>query len=206
MTATAGAGHTPPKEIADVMNKDEKLLWFDHSGPVAFFQTKLKSLMMAFPFFILGFVWFNIFLKPDMPPYMSVIGWIFVSFGVWQVLVPVWSFVVARAFMYYAITDSRLLIIQFYPRKKLKAITTKDVVSIIKLKGPDKTGTLIFEVPDLSNKKATKEGQFVKAVGTFYGINNVDRIEGAINQLRGVAPAAGAPKAPGAAPAGPRPR
>ena len=209
MTDTAGAGLTPPKEIAKVMNSGEVLYWFDHPSPFAIFQTKLKSFMMAFPFFILAFVWFNVFLKPDMPPYMGVIGWIFAGFGAWQLLVPAWAFIMAKLFMYYALTDSRLLIVQFYPKHKTKTVNIKDIVHILKLKGADKTGTLIFEVPDLSNKKATKEGQFVKAAGTFYGINNVDRIESAINQLRGIKPTAPAP-VPGGAPApaaasGPRP-
>ena len=209
MTDTAGAGLTPPKEIAKVMNSGEVLYWFDHPSPFAIFQTKLKSFMMAFPFFILAFVWFNVFMKPDMPPYMGVIGWIFAGFGAWQLLVPAWAFIIAKLFMYYALTDSRLLIVQFYPKHKAKTVNIKDIVHILKLKGADKTGTLIFEVPDLSNKKATKEGQFVKAAGTFYGINNVDRIESAINQLRGIKPTAPAPVPGGthapAAASGPRP-
>ena len=197
MNATAGEGHTPPKEIAKAMTKDEKLLWFDHPDALSFAQTKLKSLMMAVPFFVFSVIWFNVFLKPTMPPYMGVIGWIFAGFGVWQFAVPLWAFIVAKLFMFYAITDNRLLIVQFYPKSKIKAVAIKDLVNILKLKGGDKSGTLIFEVPDMANKKATKEGQFVKAAVTFHGISNVDRIEDAVNQLRGVKPTpSGAPAAP----------
>ncbi len=197
MNTTAGEGHTPPKEIAKVMVKDEKLLWFDHPDALSYAQTKLKSLMMAVPFFVFSVIWFNVFLKPTMPPYMGVIGWIFAGFGVWQFIVPLWAFIVAKFFMYYAITDSRLLVIQFYPKSKVKIVAIKDLVNILKLQGGGKSGTLIFEVADLTNKKATKEGLFVKAVGTFHGVDNVDRIEDAINQLRGVRPVpSGAPAAP----------
>ena len=198
MSVATNEGHTPPKEIAKVMTKDEKLLWFDHPDALSVAQTKLKSLMMAVPFFIFSVIWFKVFLKPTMPPYMDIIGWIFAGFGVWQFAVPLWSFVVAKLFMFYAITDQRLLVIQFYPKSKVKAVAFNDLVSILKLKGGGKSGTLIFEVPDMANKKATKEGQFVKPGATFYGISNVDRIEDAVNQLRGVKPTpSGAPRAPG---------
>ena len=197
MNTTAGEGHTPPKEIAKVMTKGEKLLWFDHPDALSFAQTKLKSLMMAVPVFVFSVIWFKVFLKPTMPEYMGVIGWIFAGFGMWQFMVPVWALIVAKLFMLYAITDSRLLAIQFYPKSKVKSVVLKDLVNILKLKGSGKSGTLIFEVPDMANKKATKEGQFVKAAVTFYGISNVDRIEDAVNQLRGVKPApSGAPAAP----------
>lgn len=196
MVNTTGEGHTPPKEIAKVLKKGEKLLWFDHPGAGAVVQTKLKSLMMAVPFFVFAVIWFKVFLKPTMPPYMELLGWIFALFGMWQALIPLWALIVAKLFMYYAVTDSRALIIQFYPKSKVKEILYRDLVNILKVKGSDKSGTLIFEVADLSNKKATKSGQFVKAVGSFQGINNVDRIEDAINQLRGAKPGHGAPRPP----------
>ncbi|MCK5444243.1 MAG: hypothetical protein KAI73_01390 [Rhodospirillaceae bacterium] len=196
MAASAGEGHVPPKELAAVMNSDEKLLWFDHPGAGAFAVTRLKSLMMSVPFFAFSYIWFNVFLKPDMPEYMGILGYVFIAFGTWHVLVPVWAFLVARLFMYYAITDKRLIILQFYPRKKLIPIELRDVVNILHIKGANKSGTLIIEVADLHNKKNTTEGQFVKAVGTFYGVRNAERVEAAINQLRSQIQGMGKPGGP----------
>lgn len=185
MNASAGEGHVPPKELATVMDTDEKLLWFDHPGAAAFALTRLKSLMMAIPFFIFAYIWFNVFMKPDMPNYMNFLGYVFIIFGMWHILIPVWAFIVAKLFMFYAITDKRLIIYQFYPRKKLLAVQLSDVVNVLHIKGQNKSGTLIIEVADLLNKDQIKEGQYVKAVGTFYGVRNAERVEGAINQLRG---------------------
>ena len=182
----AGEGLSAPKEIAAAMESGEKLLWFAHPNALLYTMTKMKSLVMALPFFGLSVFWFNSYMQPTSPSYMSVIGYVFIAFGLYHVFIPAWTYFIARFFVAYAITDKRVLVVQIYPRNKVKAVDMKGIIGVTRVEHSGDKGTLHILIPILGDSKKKKEGDFAEIAATLYGINHAKRIEEAVNQLREV--------------------
>ena len=166
------------------LRNDETPLWVERPKPMA--RAKSKMLIFLFGILFFGFAVFwttmvTSFISGDdlLSTFFPLFGVPFLVIGACMLLAPVWSYVEAKKWLFYAITDQRLMIIRSFPIRKIESWEPADITRLERTSKSDNSGNVIFaeEIRQGQNGRSTKPRG-------FYGVPDAKRVEEAIAKLR----------------------
>lgn len=103
----------------------------------------------------------------------------FLLVGAGMLLAPLWTYIEAKSWLIYAITNQRVLIVLTYPRRKVESFEPGDITRPERTAKPDGTGNIFFG----EDIRRGRHGPYRVKRG-FYGVPEVRRVEEAILELR----------------------
>jgi hypothetical protein len=179
----------------------ERLLWADRPGAARARRRVLPMLLFGLLFAGFALLW-TIRASEAGGGAMALVGLPLVAVGIALAGAPWWRPRRARATVY-AITDQRLMIIEGWPRSKVRSFGADDIEAIERRERADGTGDVVFrhEVHWRDDLRLRRDGppnyrSRRRAIG-FFGISEPRRIEAAVRALKDRRD----PSGPGARPA-----
>jgi len=170
--------------ITPQLRSGETALWVERPKPMARATSKVLLFLFGIPFFGFAVFWTamagNFSTGDDsFSNFFPLFGIPFLVIGACLLLSPVWSYMEAKKWLYYAITDQRLMIIRSFPRRKIESWEPADISRLERTSKPDGSGNVIFA----EEIRQTQNGTSTKPRG-FYGVPDAKRVEEAIAKLR----------------------
>jgi hypothetical protein len=166
-------------EVTPQLRHGEKTLWAERPKPVARALTKIAPGLFGIPFFCFAIFWIFTAVGMGGGILMALFGLPFVLVGAALMLSPLWSYLEAKSWLVYAITDRRLLIIRTFPRNKVESFEPADITRLTRTSKADGSGNVIF-----AEDVRQDEGRSYKVPRGFYGIPEAKRVEEAVIALR----------------------
>ena len=167
------------------LDSDERLLWSGAPSPGGTAVSALPLTFMGILF--TGFAAFWIASAAHMSSGSSgdgfpgaifpLFGVPFLLIGVGMLLGPVWAYRSAKSTVY-AVTDRRVMVITAAKTVGVRSFTPDDIGDIVRVEGPDGSGTLRFGTPA---NLAVRDGARL-SMGGFIGIPEVRRVEQLIRE------------------------
>lgn len=164
--------------FAAELAKDEKLLWQSRPGAGAYALAHLRSVFMGLTFFAAAFAWNGFVTRSAMMVELKLVAWLFGAVGVYYVAVPLWAYGKAKWFLFYALTNQRLLILQVFPKRKAKSFPIKTLTRVVRHNVHMGNGTLLIDAPGALSKNP------IHPRGGFYGVKYVTKVVEAIETLQ----------------------
>ncbi len=115
--------HDPFTVANDQLQRGETLVWAERPGPAARVRAKIMIGFFGVFFFSFSIFWESQAMASG-EPFFALFGIPFIVVGAGLVLTPMWAYVEAKRWLYYAITDRRLLIIRLFPFRKVETFNT----------------------------------------------------------------------------------
>ena len=170
--------------VTPQLRSGETAVWVERPKPMARAKSKIFVFLFGIPFF--GFAVFWTAMAGDFSSGDDVLSNMFPLFGIpflvagaCMLLSPAWSYVEAKKWLYYAITDQRLMIIRIFPRRKIETWEPSDITRLERTSKSDGSGNVIFA----EEIRRGQDGTTTKPRG-FYGVPDAKRVEEAILGLR----------------------
>lgn len=164
--------------FADVLGAEEKLLWQSRAGSGAYALAHVRAVFMGVTLFIVAVAWNAVVLKNNMMPELGLVAWVFAALGLAYVLMPLMAFIKAKWFLFYALTDERLIILQLYPKHRLDSFPLKTVNRVVPHHVNLGNGTLLIDAPGAVSKNPTAPR------AGFYGVRYVKQLAEAVETLK----------------------
>jgi hypothetical protein len=164
--------------IAPFLNTGEKVVWAGRPSPLARAVSKIPDILMGLIFAGIGFIWTGNGFGFNTGS-LALLGIPLVAVGLVLFLSPLWAFVEAHGWLFYAVTEERLLFIRLIPRAKAEAYCLSDIVKLGVSSRRDGSGTISFErlVEGRGMDRAVK-------IVEFFGVPEAARVAGAIARLK----------------------
>lgn len=180
-TRTAKSAASPATTlpaIAAELGADEKLLWSSRPGLGAYTFAHLGGLLMGLAIAALAVVWHAVVRQAGMMPELALAAWGFAGLALAYAVLPVVAAIKGKWFVLYALTSRRLLIIELFPRHRVRAFPYKAVTQAV-TKGVRKgNGTLLIDAPGAASRNP------VTPRAGFYGVAHVAKVAEAVHTLR----------------------
>ena len=161
------------------LRENETIVWADTPSPAARIRSQIKIPFMGIAFTAFSVLWLNV-TADDREPLFQLFGIPFLCIGLCALLSPVYFYHEAKKWLYYAITNQRIIIKRTFPRRKTETFGPSDITKLERTTNADGSGNLIFaEEIRTGRKKST----YTVPRG-FYGINDVKRVEHALQELK----------------------
>ena len=165
--------------VTPQLRSGETVVYVDQPKPLARAKSKIVWFLMGIPFFGFGVFFTTEAGEFSSDNYLPLGAFLFLVAGACMLLFPAWSYVEAKKWLYYAITDQRLMIIRTFPRSKIESWEPADITRLERTTKSDGSGNVIFaEV-----MRRSQDGTTTKTRG-FYGVSDAKRVEEAIAELR----------------------
>ena len=170
--------------VTPQLRSGETVVYVDRPKPLARAKSKIVFFLFGIPFFGFAVFWTaaaggfssgDDFLSNIFP----LFGTPFLVIGACLLLSPAWSYVEAKKWLYYAITDQRLMIIRTFPRSKIESWEPADITRLERTSKSDSSGNVIFA----EEIRRSRDGTTTTPRG-FYGVPDAKRVEEAIAKLR----------------------
>ena len=156
----------------------ENLLWQSRPGAGAYALAHMRAVIMALSFFIIAIIWHTTVKRGGMMSQLDLVTWLFAAVGVLYVLMPVWALVKAKWFVFYALTNQRLMIMQVFPRSRVQSFPIKTLNRVVTHNVHTGGGTLLIDAPGAVTKNPA-----VPRAG-FYGVRYVAKVAEAVQTLK----------------------
>lgn len=181
-TTGAKAGvKTAQKSTKSVLEAElglhEKLLWSSRPGAGAFAMAHMRGVLYGMPLIMLALLWQGVILKLYAVPYIGVFTWVFTALGVALTAVPLVALLRGRIYVFYALTSKRLMILSLFPKHEVKSFAFSSLTGVYTKDINFGKGTLVIEASGAHTANP------LKADAAFYGIDQVRKIEDAINMI-----------------------
>ena len=161
------------------LRSGETVVYVDQPKPLARAKSKIVWFLMGIPFFGFGVFFTAEAGEFSSDNYLPLGAFLFLVAGACMLLFPAWSYVEAKKWLYYAITDQRLMIIRTFPRSKIESWEPADITRLERTTKSDGSGNVIFA----EETSGSGEDSFTMPRG-FYGVPDAKRVEEAIAELR----------------------
>ena len=165
--------------VTPQLRSGETVEYVDRPKPLARAKSKIVWFLMGIPFFGFGVFFTAEAGEFSSDNYLPLFAILFLVAGVCMLLSPAWSYVEAKKWLYYAITDQRLMIIRSFPWRKIESWEPADITRLERTTKSDGSGNVIFA----EEIKGSGEDSYTKPRG-FYGVPDAKRVEEAIAKLR----------------------
>ena len=175
----AKADGKPQKSVLDAeLSNDEKLLWSHRPGAMAFALAHARAGAMGMPFIMLGLIWNGMVMKTVSVPYVGIFTWLFAAVGVLYLCIPAVAYLRGKIYVFYALTNKRLIILSMFPKHEVQSFPIKSVNRVFTKDITYGVGSLIIDAPGAQSKNPAK------ARAGFYGVPYISRVEDAFNMLK----------------------
>lgn len=164
--------------FADDLLAGENLLWQSRAGAGAYARAHLRAVFMGLTFFIFAIVWHAVVTRGAMMVQLDLATWLFAGVGVLYMLLPVAAYMKAKWFLFYALTNQRLIILQVFPKHKAVAYPIKTLNRVAASNGYTGNGTLLIDAPGAVSKNPAKPR------AGFYGVKYVSKVAQAVETLQ----------------------
>lgn len=164
--------------FADDLLAGENLLWQSRAGAGAYARAHLRAVFMGLTFFIISIVWHTVVTRGSMMVQLDLATWLFAGVGVLYVLLPLAAYMKAKWFLFYALTNQRLIILQVFPKHKAVAFPIKGLNRVAASNGYTGNGTLLIDAPGAVSKNPTTPR------AGFYGVKYVAKVVEAVETLQ----------------------
>jgi hypothetical protein len=164
--------------VTPELRRGEIVDWVERPRPSARARSKLTTFLFGLPFFGFAIFWTHGALQSGNT-YFPLFGIPFLLVGAGMVLSPVWAFIEAKYWLFYAITNQRALIIRTFPRRKVETFAPEDITRLERTTSSDGSGNIFF-ADELHHGR---NGPYRVKRG-FYGIPEAKRVEEAILELK----------------------
>jgi len=168
----------PKSALEAELNKNEQLLWSYRPDAFTFALAHVRAAAMGMPFIMTAMLWQGMVMKATAVPHFGVLTWLFAGVGVAYLCVPLIAYVQGKVYVFYALTDKRLMILSLFPKHRVQSFPISSVRRVFIKDVHCGTGTLMIDAPGAVPKNPTK----LRA--GFYGVPYVARIEDAFNMLK----------------------
>jgi hypothetical protein len=169
------------KVVTPELRRGEKAIWVERPQPMERAMSRLKIFLFGIPFFGFAVFW-TATASQSGDPIFPLFGIPFLIIGAGLLLSPVWSYVEAKNWLLYAITDQRLLIMRTFPRHKIESFWPEDITRLERTTKQDGSGNVIFA----EDIRQGKRGTYTVPRG-FYGVPDARRVEEAVLDLQKLA-------------------
>ena len=183
-TSKAQDAQTPPaldgasSVFAGDLGRDENLLWQSRAGAGPYAVAHMRAVFMGLSFFIVAIVWHAMVKRGGMMTQLDLATWLFAIVGAYYVAVPLWAFVKAKWFVFYALTNQRLIILQVFPKHRVQSFPIKTLNRVVAHNVHTGDGTLLIDAPGaVSKNPATPRAG-------FYGVRYVSKVVEAVQTLQ----------------------
>ncbi len=165
------------------LQSGERLVWAERPGPAARARTKLMLSLFGIPFLVFAIFWEVQAVagaEAGAGSLFPLFGIPFILVGIGLILSPLWSYVEARNWLFYAITDRRMLIIRQFPMRKVESFRPQDITKCERTEKSDGSGNIVFR----DDLKSGSRGSSYTVPRGFFGIPDVRRVEEQVMKLR----------------------
>lgn len=164
--------------IAPQLRNGEKPVWIDRPSPMARALSSPTKFLFGIPFLGFAIFWTSTASQTGVS-FFTLWGIPFILVGAGMVLSPVWYYLEAKNWLYYAITDQRALIIRTFPRHKIESFEPREFTRLERTVKPDGTGNVLFA----EDIRRGKNGNYTVPRG-FYGVPEAKRVEETLLDLQ----------------------
>ncbi len=181
-TTGAKAGVKPAQKstksvLEAELSPHEKLLWSSRPGAFAFAMAHMRGVFCGMPLIMLALLWQGVALKLYALPYTGVLTWVFAVLGVALTAVPLVALLRGKIYVFYALTSKRLMILSLFPKHEVKSFAFSSLAGVYTKDINFGKGTLVIEASGAHTANP------LKAHAAFYGIDQVRKIEDAVNMI-----------------------
>ena len=172
--------------VSPQLRRGEKAVWTDRPQPMARALSRLKIFLFGIPFFAFSIFWTSMAYEGAHEAaagsgmmFFPLFGVPFMLVGAGLLLSPVWSYMEAKHWLIYAITNQRILIIRTLPRHKVESFEPAALTKLTRTTRADGSGNVLFA----EETRRGKNGTYTVPRG-FYGVPDAIRVEEAVVKLR----------------------
>lgn len=158
--------------------KGEDLLWQCRPGAWSYAFAYMRAVLMGLTFFIVAVVWYTIVMRNNMMPQLAMVAWLFGAVGAFYMVLPIGAFVKAKWFIFYGLTNQRLLILQVFPKHRLTSFPIKSLNRAVAHNVHLGNGTVLIDAPGALSKNP------VHPRAGFYGVPYASKVQEAIETLQ----------------------
>lgn len=164
--------------VTPQLRRGEKAVWTERPAPLARAKSKILIFLFGIPFFGFAIFWTSMAAQSG-EVFFPLFGIPFLLVGAGLLLSPVWSYVEAKNWLVYAITDQRILIIRTFPMHKVETFAPSDITKAERTTRADGSGNVIFA----EDVRQGRRGTYTVPRG-FYGVPEAKRVEEAVLDLQ----------------------
>lgn len=169
---------TSSSPVSAELGKDEKLLWESRAGAGAYALAHMRAVVMGLTFVLVGMAWGAYVSHTHMMPEIGYVAWLFGAVGAYYLALPVLAYIKAKWFLFYGLSDRRLLIVQLFPKHRVTAFPIKALKRAVATGANVGNGTLLIDAPGAISKNP------VKPRAGFYGVKYATKLEEAVFALQ----------------------
>lgn len=164
--------------FASVISKDENLLWQSSAGASSYALAHMRAVMMGVAFFAFALLWSIMVQRMGSMPALNMVTWIFGAIGVGYSLVPLAAYVKGKWFVFYALTNQRLIIMELFPKQQSLSFPLGNVKRVVKHNVSFDQGTLLIDAPGARSKNPSRPH------AGFYGVKHVANVQKSVETLK----------------------
>lgn len=178
--AAAKASDKTSKSVLDAeLSSDEKILWSHRPGAGAYALAHMRAAMVGMPFIMLSMLWNGMAAESLAVPYVGpIFTWLLAGLGVVYLCVPLVAYLRGKIYVFYALTNKRLIILSLFPKHQVQSFLIGSVSRVFTKDIQFGVGSLIIEAPGAKPKNPAK------IPAGFYGVPYIARVEEAFNMLK----------------------
>lgn len=178
ISAAKQAPPAPPSPFDGDLGADENILWTGRPGVMAYTLAHMRAVIMALPFIGIALVWNGFVTKNPHLASFGIATWIFIVIALAYLSVPLVANFKSRWFVFYALTNKRLLILQLYPKRKVQAFAIKSVRRVVAKDVSKGVGSMLIDADGAVTKNP------IRPHAGFYGIPYVEKLVEAVAVLQ----------------------
>ena len=164
--------------FSSVISKDENLLWQSRAGAGAYALAHMRAVVMGFAFLAFAIFWSVVVQRMGSMPALTVVTWVFGAIGVGYVLVPLAAYIKGKWFVFYALTNQRLIILELFPKRQSMIFPLSDVQRVVPHNVSFDQGTLLIDAPSARSKNPSRPH------AGFYGVKHVANVQKSVETLK----------------------
>jgi len=173
--------------LSPLLDAGEGLIWYDQPDPKAAITSQWSSAMVGLVIFSFALAWVFMAVQEGAPFPVVGIGGGIAGVGLWLAAAPIRKPYEAK-FVYYAITNKRLIIAELWRKKRLQSFYPENIKDVEILQGANGLSDVIFGktvnmVKEEVGDGNTRLSKHIKLDG-FFGIRDAHRVAKAVLDLK----------------------
>lgn len=183
---------TPTEALRPLLENGEELLWYDQPDPKSISGSQWSTAFIGLAITAFALSWLVMAIQSGAPWPVLLIGVIIICAGVWVTAAPIRKPYEAK-FIFYAITDKRLIIASLWRKNRIRSFFPADIQDVEIINEEDGLSDVVFgrtvsyvrEEMDQSNEGPTRVSiaKKIKLDG-FFGIADGGRVAELIRALK----------------------
>jgi len=173
--------------LSPLLDAGEDLIWYDQPDPKAVITSQWSSAVVGLVIFSFALAWAFMAVQEGAPFPVIGIGCGIAGVGLWLAAAPLRKPYEVK-FIYYAITDRRLIIAELWRKKRVQSFYPENIRDVEILEGANGLSDVIFGktvnmVKEEVGDGNTRLSKHIKFDG-FFGIQDAARVAEAVEALK----------------------